>query len=725
MSDFTPAAPNDSFISTGEGPLATNTGLKISDDQHSLKVGNRGPTLLEDFYLREKLTHFDHESIPERVVHARGAGAHGYFQSYGPISHLTKANFLNDSSIQTPVFVRFSTAVGSRGSFDLARDIRGFATKFYTNEGVFDLVGNNIPVFFFQDAIKFPDLVHAAKPEPDTEIPQAQTAHDTFWDFISLMPESLHMVMWIMSDRAIPQSYRMMEGFGVNTFRLVSADGKGRFAKFHWKPALGVHSVLWDEALVINGKDPDFHRRDLYEAIKAGSYPEWELGLQIIEEDDEHKFPFDILDATKIIPEELVPVIKVGKLVLNRQPDNFFAESEQVAFCPSHVVPGIDFSHDPLLQGRLFSYLDTQLTRLGGPNFHEIPINRARVQANNNERNGFMRQTINKGRVSYFPNSIGGGCPFQTSVMNGGFSSYPALVEGNTKVRDRPGKFLDHFSQATAFFQSQTDVEKMHIIRAFRFELGRVDIIEIRQRMLCLLTKVDNFLAMSVAAGLGLSIPEPNDTPLNAGVPADQGSAYQPMPPTSNSIILSPATSILKIWKDRGISTRKIAILASDGFNDKDVDELVAAITPLQALPFFIAPHGGTISGAAGTPLKVHFTFLTGSSVLFDAVFVAGGEKSVDALYNDPSASYFVTEAFKHCKAIAGCGEGAKFVRDAMPARVRCTETEGPDEGVVLSPSGFEAEVATKFFSAIAKHRVWAREMVDFARSASAGASPL
>ncbi|MEO6167269.1 MAG: catalase, partial [Chitinophagales bacterium] len=395
----------DTENSTGEF-FTTNQGLLINDDQNSLKSGERGATLLEDFILREKITHFDHERIPERIVHARGTAAHGHFQLYQSMKSHTKAKFLNDTSLQTPVFVRFSTVAGSRGSTDLARDVRGFSVKFYTQEGNYDLVGNNMPVFFIQDAIKFPDLIHAVKPEPNNEIPQAASAHDTFWDFISLMPESMHMIMWVMSDRAIPRSLRMMEGFGVHTFRFINEEGKSSFVKFHWKPLLGVHSVAWDEAQKISGKDPDFHRRDLWEAINNGAFPEWELGVQIVPEKDEHKFDFDLLDPTKLIPEELIPVQRIGKMTLNRNPDNFFAETEQVAFHPGHLVPGIDFTNDPLLQGRLFSYTDTQLSRLGGPNFHEIPINRPIVDIHNNQRDGIMRQQINKGTTSYHPNTI-------------------------------------------------------------------------------------------------------------------------------------------------------------------------------------------------------------------------------------------------------------------------------------------------------------------------------
>jgi catalase len=444
--------------------LTTNQGLRINDDQNSLKAGERGPSLLEDFHLREKITHFDHERIPERVVHARGAAAHGFFQVYESQAPYTKAKFLADPSVRTPVFVRFSTVVGSRGSADLARDVRGFAVKFYTEEGNFDLVGNNIPVFFIQDGVKFPDLVHAIKPEPHHEIPQASSAHDTFWDFISLMPESMHMIMWIMSDRAIPRSFRMMEGFGVHTFRFVNEKGKSRFVKFHWKPLLGVHSVVWDEAQKISGIDPDFHRRDLWESIENGNFPEWEFGVQIVEEKDEHKFDFDLLDPTKLIPEEMVPVKRIGKMTLNRNPDNFFAETEQVAFHPGHLVSGIDFSNDPLLQGRLFSYTDTQLIRLGGPNFHEIPINQPVAPVHNKQRDGHMRQTINQGRVSYHPNSLGGGCPMQAKGDMGGFVSYAEKIDA-PKVRARSEKFFDHFSQAAMFWNSQSHAEKTHIMQ--------------------------------------------------------------------------------------------------------------------------------------------------------------------------------------------------------------------------------------------------------------------
>src|SRR6185295_10145883 len=500
--------------------LTTNQGVRVNDNQNSLKAGDRGPTLLEDFILREKITHFDHERIPERVVHARGSAAHGVFQVYESMAQYTKANFLQDPSVTTPVFVRFSTVAGSRGSSDLARDVRGFAVKFYTQEGNYDLVGNNIPVFFIQDAIKFPDLIHAVKPEPHNEIPQAASAHDTFWDFISLMPESMHMVMWVMSDRAIPRSLRMMEGFGVHTFRFINAQGKARFVKFHWKPLLGVHSVVWDEAQKISGKDPDFHRRDLWEAIENGDYPEWEFGVQIVEEKDEHKFDFDLLDPTKLIPEEVVPVRRIGKLTLNRNPDNFFAETEQVAFHVGNIVPGIDFTNDPLMQGRLFSYTDTQLIRLGGPNFHEIPINRTVAPLHNNQRDGYMRQTVNRGQTSYEPNSLKGGCPFQAGTDMSGFSSYAERIDAR-KIRERSPSFMDHFSQATLFFNSQSVPEQNHIINALRFELGKVETPPIRERMLFLLAQVDKTLANRVAEGLGLQVPTKLEKPLNMSFPAD------------------------------------------------------------------------------------------------------------------------------------------------------------------------------------------------------------
>jgi catalase len=471
-----------------ENRLTTNQGVRVHDNQNSLTAGERGPTLMEDFIFREKMTHFDHERIPERIVHARGSGAYGFFQVYESMTEFTKAGFLQDPTMKTPVFVRFSTVVGFRGSADTIRDVRGFATKFYTEDGNFDLVGNNMPIFFIQDAIKFPDLVHAIKPEPHNEMPQASAAHDNFWDFISLMPESMHMIMWVLSDRALPRSYRMMEGFGVHTFRFVNEAGKSRFVKFHWKPMLGVHALVWDEVQKLAGKDPDFNRRDLWEAIEQGNYPEFELGVQIVEEEDADKFDFDLLDPTKMIPEELVPVQRIGKMTLNRNPDNFFAETEQVAFHPGHVVPGIDFTNDPLLQGRLFSYLDTQIIRLGGPNFAEIPINRPVAEVDNNQRDGFMRQKINTGRVNYEPNSLAKGCPMQSPEKMRAYRHYPEQIEGQ-KVRHRSERFNDHFSQATLFWNSQSEAEKDHLVEALHFELGKVEHMHIRQRMVELLAQ--------------------------------------------------------------------------------------------------------------------------------------------------------------------------------------------------------------------------------------------
>ncbi len=695
--------------------LTTNHGVRINDNQNSLKAGDRGPTLLEDFILREKITHFDHERIPERVVHARGSAAHGYFQVYESMAEYTKADFLQDPSVKTPVFVRFSTVAGSRGSTDLARDVRGFAVKFYTQEGNYDLVGNNMPVFFIQDAIKFPDLVHAVKPEPHNEIPQAASAHDTFWDFISNMPESMHMIMWVMSDRAIPRSFRMMEGFGVHTFRFVNAAGKARFVKFHWKPVLGLHSVVWDEAQKISGKDPDFHRRDLWEAIENGDFPEWEFGVQIVEEKDEHKFAFDLLDPTKIIPEEIVPVRRIGKLTLNRNPDNFFAETEQVAFHTGHVVPGIDFTNDPLLQGRLFSYLDTQLLRLGGPNFHEIPINRPIAPVHNNQRDGFMRQTINKGQSAHDPNSTRGGCPFQAGADMAGFTSFAERIDAR-KIRARSASFFDHFSQATLFFNSQSEPEKNHIIRALRFELGKVETPAIRERMLGLLAQVDKNLANQVAQGLGLSVPSKLDKPLNMSIPADGNPAkFQPKQ-VAQDIEESPALSMVdnpNFPKDT-IKTRKIAFLVADGFDDASVLDMKKALMTAGALPVTVAPRLGVLTGAGGEEGKADFSFLTASSVLFDAVYVPGGDASVAALKAEPEASNFVEEAYKHCKAIAATGAGVGLLARWLGEKFTEGDSTGnlvaENQGVVTSRGPAANNFASAFIKAVAQHRHWERE---------------
>ncbi len=710
---------NDLEKNTEDGTdqyLTTNQGTRINDNQNSLKAGERGATLMEDFIFREKITHFDHERIPERIVHARGAAAHGYFQVYESMAPFTKAKFLQDPSVQTPVFVRFSTVAGSRGSSDLARDVRGFAVKFYTEEGNFDLVGNNIPVFFIQDAIKFPDLIHAVKPEPHNEIPQAASAHDTFWDFISLMPESMHMVMWAMSDRAIPRSFRMMEGFGIHTFRFINERGKARFVKFHWKPLLGVHSVAWNEALKISGNDPDFHRRDLWEAIENGDYAEWEFGVQIVEEKDEHNFDFDLLDATKIIPEEIVPVRRIGKLTLDRNPDNFFAETEQVAFHPGHIVPGIDFTSDPLLQGRLFSYTDTQLSRLGSPNFHEIPINRSIAPVHNNQRDAQMRQTINRGRVSYEPNTLGGGCPFQAKMSEGGFASYAERIDAS-KVRGRSESFFDHFSQATLFYNSQSEPEKNHIIKALRFELGKVETPAIRERMVGLLSQVDKRLASRVAEGLGISVPTKLDGPLNQSIPAD-GNPKNFQPRRSNKEVgTSPALSMANTVKDT-IKTRKVAVLAADGFDDAALAVMKKALTSAGAQVKIVAPRLGFLQGVSGEAVKIDFSLLTTASVLFDAVYVPGGELSIRTLLREPDAIHFVNEAYKHCKAVAATGEGVNLLA-ASSIGLEKTNNENSgknklvaDEGVITSPNQTN-KVATEFINAIAQHRFWNREMND------------
>ncbi|HSF34137.1 MAG TPA: catalase, partial [Candidatus Tectomicrobia bacterium] len=649
------------------------------------------------------------------VVHARGAAAHGYFQVYESMAPYTRANFLQDPAVKTPVFVRFSTVVGSRGSSDLARDVRGFAVKFYTEEGNFDLVGNNIPVFFIQDAVKFPDLVHAVKPEPHHEIPQAASAHDTFWDFVSLTPESMHMIMWIMSDRAIPRSFRMMEGFGVHTFRFINAQGQGRFVKFHWKPLLGVHSVLWDEAQKISGKDPDFHRRDLWEAIENGDYPEWEFGVQLVEEEDEHRFDFDLLDATKIIPEELVPVKRIGKLTLNRNPDNFFAETEQVAFHPGHVVPGIDFTNDPLLQGRLFSYTDTQLIRLGGPNFHEIPINRAVAPVHNHQRDGHMRQTINRGRASYEPNSLGAGCPMQAKADMGGFVSYAEKID-TRKVRARSESFFDHFSQAALFWNSQSDPEKDHLVQALQFELGKVEVSAIRERMLAMLAHVDETLANRVAQGLGLSVSRQLDRPLNMHVPAD-GNVEQFQPkPLKKSIGRSAALSMANTVKD-SIKTRKIAILAADGFDSTALSSMKQALTAVGAQAKVVAPRLGALRGANGDEAHIDFSLLTASSVMFDAVYVPGGAQSVAALKAEATALHFVNEAYKHCKTIAVTGAGIDLLRacylgmDTLPEPSAAGNGMSVEEGVIIGRDEQTDTVAAEFIHAIAQHRHWSREM--------------
>jgi catalase len=673
--------------------LTTNQGVGVTNTNDSLKAGSRGPSLREDFHLQEKMTHFDRERIPERVVHARGSAAHGYFQAYESMGEYTKAQFLQDSSVKTPVFVRFSTVVGFRGSADTVRDVRGFATKFYTEEGNYDLVGNNIPVFFIQDAIKFPDLVHAIKPEPHNEMPQAAAAHDNFWDFISLMPESTHVIMWVLSDRALPRSYRMIQGFGIHTFRFVNEQGKARFVKFHWKPLLGVHSLVWDEAQKLGGKDPDYNRRDLWEAIEMGDYPEYELGVQIVEEEDEFKFEFDLLDSTKLIPEEIVPVRPIGKMTLNRNPDNFFAETEQVAFQPNNLVPGIDFSNDPLLQGRLFSYHDSQEHRLGSPNFAQLPINRPVCPVHNNQRDGFMQMEINKSKVNYFPNSQGGGCPALSPEGMGGYVHYAQKVEGHN-IRERSESFSDHFSQATLFWNSLSAVEKEHVVEAAHFELGKVQNKEIKQRMVERFSHVDADLAKRVATGLG--IPTPTQEIVK------------------NHGRNSPALSQQNTLKNT-VQTRRIAILAADGFDYSQLMEMKQALKNAGAQGKIVSKHGGSIKSAEGKEVPVDMTYLTSASVMFDAIYVPGGQQSINTLKKQGDAIHFINEAFRHCKAIAATTEAVDLL---MASDIKGLTFDSKqlisDRGVVTSRDASNmSSFAQEFIKAIAQHRHWMREQKE------------
>ena len=683
-------------------PLTTNQGLAFPDNHHSLKAGGRGPTLLEDFILREKITHFDHERIPERAVHARGAGAHGFFEVYEDMTELTKAGFLSNPGVQTPVFARFSTVAGSRGSADTARDARGFAVKFYTAEGNYDLVGNNIPVFFIQDAIKFPDLIHAVKPEPHNEIPQAASAHDTFWDFVTLMPESTHMLMWVMSDRAIPRSLRMMEGFGVHTFRLVNADGVASFVKFHWKPVLGVHSLAWDEAQKLAGKDADFHRRDLWEAIEAGHFPEWELGVQVVPEEDEFRFSFDLLDPTKLLPEELVPVRRIGRMVLNRNPDNYFAETEQVAFHPGHLVPGIDFSNDPLLQGRLFSYTDTQLSRLGGANFHELPINQAKCPMHNFQRDGIHRQQVNTGRVAYEPNTLASGSEFRADgqqVPSKGFTSVPEALE-SPKVRQRSPSFDDHFSQASMFWISQSPAEQDHLVAAFQFELSKLGTPAIRQRMVDNLAHVDADLAARVAAPLGIGAPDAHA--------ATQWPGFRHAPHPVD-VVASPALSMQPTGAG-SVATRQVAILVCNGVDAVAVAAVQQALSDAGASSKIIATTLGTVEVANGGVLAVDCTLMTTPSVVFDAVYLPCLGVHAAAMMADGDAVHFVLEAYKHCKPIAASGSGAGLLASlgiTMPTEPGVVQ---PQPGVVLASAGvLPPSFAPDFLEAIAKHRHWDR----------------
>jgi catalase len=657
--------------------LTTNQGLAISDDQNSLKAGSRGPALLEDFILREKITHFDHERIPERIVHARGSAAHGYFQPYKSMKHVTSAAFLADPKVKTPVFARFSTVAGGAGSVDLPRDVRGFAVKFYTQEGIFDLVGNNIPVFFIQDAIKFPDLIHAVKMEADRGYPQAASAHDTFWDFISLMPESLHMIMWAMSDRAIPRSLRMMEGFGVNTFRLVDAEGKTNFVKFHWRPILGTAAVLWDEAVKISGADPDFHRRDLFESIQIGNFPEFEFGFQVIDQKTADALPFDILDATKLVPEEIVPIEMVGKMVLDRNPDNFFAETEQVAFCPSHIVPGIDFSEDPLLQGRLFSYLDTQLSRLGSPNFHELPINRPKCPFANLQRDGHMRTITPTGRANYEPNSIDPAGPRESPSV--GLRTAPIPTEG-TKVRLRPESFADHYSQARLFYRSVTPQERKHIAQALTFELSKVEIQAIRQKILGHLNIIDETLGDTVAAELGM-----------------EGEAIAAKP-SILPIDLDPSPALRLYGKYKPtLKGRKVGVLLAPGFNLKLKNALVAAIEKEGATAAIIAPKVGGVKDSTNTKQAAEMALRGSPSVLFDAVAVLAGPEGDKALSADPDAIGFLMDACRHLKAIGLSG-------------ITELATKSQVAGIVGIVEIGAAKDITGFIDLAREGKVWARE---------------
>jgi catalase len=678
---------------TGEF-LTTAQGARLPDSDHSLKAGPRGPVLLQDHHLREKLTHFDHERIPERVVHARGSGAHGVFRGYGTAAKVCKAGFLADG-VETPVFVRISPVLGSRGSADTVRDTRGFATKFYTDEGVFDLVGNNIPVFFIQDAIKFPDVIHAGKPHPDREIPQAQSAHDTFWDFVSLHTEATHHTLWNMSDRGIPRSYRTMEGFGVHTFRLVNADGASTLVKFHWKPRLGVHSLLWEEAQMIAGVDPDFHRRDLADAIEAGAYPEWELGIQAFPDTDEQMFEgIDLLDPTKLVPEELAPVQPLGLMTLNANPANFFAETEQVAFHPGHLVPGIDVSDDPLLAGRLFSYLDTQLTRLGGPNFGQIPINRTHAPVNDMLRDGFHQDAVHTGVAPYKPNSVDGGCPFFAGAAEHGYVEFPTPVAAATKVREAPASFADHYSQPRLFWHSLTPVEREHVIAAYTFELTKCREQTIKERNLEILANIDAHLCEQVAAGLGLPAPEPRE----------------------KLETVEPSPALSQIGGSWPVAGRVLAIIADDGSDAATLHAVRRAALDAGMVPLVLAATGGELAAGAEDPVAIQRTFATARSVEFDAVLLAADPapaadadpaRDAKAGYaapgptatTDPRILMLLGEAYRHAKPIGAWG-------GAEPALTRAgIDTRAP--GVFVGDDA--AAVFEDVSGALRGHRVWER----------------
>ncbi|MCG6114846.1 MAG: catalase [Mesorhizobium sp.] len=658
--------------------LTTAQGGPVADDQNTLTIGERGPALIEDFHFREKIFHFDHERIPERVVHARGYGAHGFFETYESLEKYTRADIFQRAGEKTPVFVRFSTVAGAKGSADLARDVRGFAVKFYTQEGNWDLVGNNIPVFFIQDAIKFPDMVHAVKEEPDRAFPQAQSAHDNFWDFISLTPESMHMIMWIMSDRAIPRSFRFMEGFGVHTFRFVNANDESTFVKFLWKPKLGLQSVVWNEALKINGADPDFHRRDLWDSIQAGDFPEWELCVQLFDQDFADSFDFDILDPTKLIPEEIIEPIPVGRLVLDRMPDNFFAETEQVAFMTQNVPPGVDFSNDPLLQGRNFSYLDTQLKRLGGPNFTHIPINAPKCPMHNFQQDGHMAMRNPVGRANYQPNSWGMG-PRQSPDK--GFRSFADAEEG-PKVRLRAESFADHYSQARQFFVSQTVPEQKHIAMAITFELSKVETLVIRERVISHLLNIDEGLAETVAEKLGMK-----------DLPKKADAAVTPR----DDLPASDALSIIKNGPD-SFKGRKVGVLVSDGCDASLVKKLEAALKTEGALMEIIAPKVGGVEASDGSMIEGKQMIDGGPSVLYDAVALIVSPEGAEKLVKEATARDFVADAFAHCKFIAHT-EAAQPLLDKAGVE--------PDEGIMPIDS---ATGIDDFIESCRKLRLWARE---------------
>jgi catalase len=660
--------------------LTTAQGAPVFDDQNSLRVGARGPLVVDDFHFREKIFHFDHERIPERVVHARGYGAHGFFETYDSLAAYTKADMFQRAGEKTPAFVRFSTVAGNKGSFDLARDVRGFAVKIYTKQGNWDLVGNNIPVFFIQDAIKFPDLIHSAKQEPDRAFPQAQTAHDNFWDFISLTPESMHMIMWTMSDRAIPRSFRFMEGFGVHTFRFVNAKDESTFVKFHWKPKLGLQSVVWNEAVKINGADPDFHRRDLWSAIQSGKFPEWELQVQLFDQTFADAFDFDILDPTKIIPEEVLPPQPIGRLVLDRMPDNFFAETEQVAFMTQNVPPGIDFSNDPLLQGRNFSYLDTQLKRLGGPNFTHLPINAPKCPFAHFQQDGHMAMRNPAGRANYQPNSWGEG-PREDPVA--GYRHFDAQEQG-PKARLRPESFADHYSQARQFYISQTPPEQRHIAAALTFELSKVQTPVIRERMVSHLMNIDQTLASAVAERLGIqTMPKAADAAV----------------PTRDDLEPSPALSIIKRGPKR-FEGRKLGILVTDGVDATLLKTLTAAIEDANAEFELIAPKVGGVTASNGDHIEAHHMLDGGPSVLFDAVALLPSEAGLPDLLKEATARDFVADAFQHCKFIG-------YADEAMPLLEKAGITGDLDEGTI--PLSGQAGIG-EFVKTLGKLRVWGRE---------------